>query len=514
MMLPGELTPMADRHTVSQPVDGIRRDLLWLLACALPILAAHFLLGNGYGFHRDELQFLDDARHLAAGFVAYPPVTSIAGRVSMALFGISPAALRLPAALVNMLSLVLVGLLARELGGGRLAQVLALACCAPVALTFSTVLQYNTFDYFAWALMALSLARLLRTEEERWWLAVGFAAGLGILSKYSIGFAIASLFAGVVLLPSQRHHLRSRWFWLGAGVMFLVALPNLLWLAQHDFITLQMEQHIHVRDVRNGRAKGYFSDQLKFTACALPVALFGLVALLRDRRFRLLSILFLGPFLLFALARGRGYYLLPGYLSLYAAGAVAMERFLRARSFALRSGVLALLGLGLAADTAVFSFMFLPAAPVGSRMWKWQMENNSDMGDEIGWPEMAASVAAARNSLRPEERARLGLFAENYGEAGALALYGPQYGLPVPISGVNSFYARGYGSPEPEAVLTVGFGREFLEQNFTGCRLAGHTETPLGVHNGESQYGSPDIYLCGRPRAGWPAFWSRFQRFG
>src|SRR5580700_3104526 len=90
-------------------------DVLLLSALACVVLAVHFWVGNGYGFHRDELQFLDDARHLHWGFTAYPPMTAFFGRMAIALFGISPQVFRLPAAIVNAVSLVMMGLTAREL---------------------------------------------------------------------------------------------------------------------------------------------------------------------------------------------------------------------------------------------------------------------------------------------------------------------------------------------------------------------------------------------------------------
>jgi 4-amino-4-deoxy-L-arabinose transferase-like glycosyltransferase len=157
-------------------------------------------------------------------------------------------------------SLVLLGLTARELGGGRLAQVIALGAGLPVALVLSSMMQYTTPDYFAWMLMTFFTAKLLRTEDERWWLGVGAAIGIGVLSKYSIAFPVAGMVLGMLVLPSQRQHLRSGWFWAGVGVGFVVCAPNLIWLARHHFITLTMESFIHTRDVRMGRADGYYSD--------------------------------------------------------------------------------------------------------------------------------------------------------------------------------------------------------------------------------------------------------------
>ena len=152
-----------------RPAPSLRSDAILLSALATIVLAVHFATGNGYGFHRDELQFLDDARHLQWGFVAYPPLTAFCGRIAIALFGISPQVFRLPSAVVNAISLVLVGLIAREVGGrspeqtaSRPAQIVTLFAMLPLALVFSSVLQYNTFDLLAWCIVIFFTARVLR----------------------------------------------------------------------------------------------------------------------------------------------------------------------------------------------------------------------------------------------------------------------------------------------------------------------------------------------------------------
>ncbi len=490
-----------------------RMDLAWLCALAALVFVAHFLTGNGYGFHRDELQFLDDARHLQWGYVAFPPITSFFGRIAIALFGISPPALRLPAVAANALVLVLTGLLARELGGHRAAQLLASAAIFPICLVLSSMLQYGSFDLLAWVLLSYFTARLLRTGDARNWIGVGIAVGIGVLSKYTIAFPLLSLFVALLLLPDQRQALRQRWFWLGALAAVLIATPNLLWLAQHHWITLQMEHTIHLRDVRIGRADGFFPDQLKFTLLALPLAVAGLIWLLRNTRFRLLSALYLGPMLLLVLMRGRGYYLIPGYPLLFAAGAVALESALRRRSpsmrLALRTVCIACLILNLAA--AVWSS--LPVWPVDSPAWKWQMKNNYDMANEIGWPELVAQVAAIRDQLPAADQQRLGVVAENYGEAGALALYGPRFGLPTPISPVNDFYFRGYPTPPPETLIVVGNSLQNEARHFQSCSIAGHMTMPHNVQNEESQ-DHPEILVCHHLLQPWPLVWSRIEAFG
>jgi hypothetical protein len=477
----------------------LRSDLLTLSAFAALILAIHFAMGNGYGYHRDELQFLDDARHLQWGFVAYPPLTSFLARISITLFGISPQALRLPSAIINAGTLVLVGLTARELGARRAAQLLTVLVVFPLALTFSTVLQYTTTDCFAWAITILFTARVLRTGSGRNWIGVGVGIGLGVLSKYSIAFPLISLLAALALMPSQRHHLRSRWFWYGALAATLIAAPNLLWLATHHFITLQMEHFIHARDIRQGRADHFYTDQLKFTLFAMPFNVAGLIWLLRSARFRLLTCFYLGPLLILILLKGLGYYLMPAYPVLGAAGVVALQDFLQQRSAWLRVPIVAVVVLAMLVNSAAATWAYLPIFPVHSAGWNWQMRNNPDMADEIGWPEFVAQVAAVR--------------AHNYGEAGALALYGPQYGLPTPISSTNSFFYRGYGTYEPETVIVTGSQLNDQLANFQTCVIAAHVRIPYGVRNEESRY-HQEILVCHHMREPWPQRWARSLAFG
>lgn len=484
-----------------------------LCGFAALILVAHFWIGSGYGFHRDELQFLDDARHLQWGFVAYPPLTAFCGRVAIALFGISPQVFRLPAALFNALSLVLVGLLTRQLGGGRAAQLLAMAAAFPVALGFSSVLQYNTFDLLAWCIVMLFTARLLRTDDGRNWVGVGLGIGIGVLSKYSIAFLAVSLLTGVIVLPSTRQWLRSRWFWYGALVALVIAAPNLMWLASHHFITLRMESFIHARDVRHGRADGFYTDQVKFTMFAFPLAVAGLIALLRSARFRLLSCCYVGPLLLLALARGRGYYLMPAYMVLYAAGAVWLAQVLTRRSIWLRRVATVVVVVAMLADVATVGWAYLPVWRVGSAGWNWQMKNNADMANEVGWPQFVAQVAAVRDRLPQEDRARLAVLANNFGEAGALELYGPQYGLPALISSTNSFHARGYGSYEPQTLIVVGSNLQDQLKNFENCTIAAQVSLPYGVRNEETE-DHPQILVCHTLRGSWPEVWGRSQDFG
>jgi hypothetical protein len=156
------------------------------------------------------------------------------------------------------------------------------------------------------------------------------------------------------------------------------------------------------------------------------------------------------------MVKGRGYYLTPAYPVLYAAGAVALERVLAPRAAWVRVSLRAVVIAAMLVDAAVVAWAYLPMWRVGSAGWNWQMKNNDDMANEVGWPEFVAQVAAVRDTLSAQDRSSLAILANNYGEAGALSLYGPQYQLPTPISSTNDFHDRGYGPYEAETVIVAG----------------------------------------------------------
>jgi hypothetical protein len=198
---------------------------------------------------------------------------------------------------------------------------------------------------------------------------------------------------------------------------------------------------------------------------------------------------------------------------LYAAGAVWGERWL-ATLRPVWANVVA--GIALAAllfNAAFLAAITLPIAPIQSRWWKTANSMNDDLGEEVGWPELVETVAKIRDTLPINERGHLGILAANYGEAGAIDLYGPQYGLPNAISGVNSFWQRGYGDPPPQTLIILGESATFVNQRFESCRVAAQVWNRYGVENEETR-DHPEIYVCRGLKSSWPEFWKTFRHFG
>jgi len=499
-----------------EPVDSRKRADTWALVGIAAIVAlAHILTNGRYGFHRDELQVLSDARHLDWGFVPYPPLTPVVERIGLSIFGLSLVGLRMFSVIAQALVVVVAGLMARELGGGRLAQVTASLAVALSTLPLfeGTEFQYTTFDNLWWVLIAYFVIRLLKTENPRWWLAIGAVIGIGFQTKYTMGFYLAGVMGGV-LLTRARRYLGSGWFWGGMLLGFLICLPNLLWQVRHGFISLHFLQHIHERDVGEGRANGFWRDQVWICAnlVATPLWIAGVIGYLRDRRYRMLAWMYLIPLTLFVVGKGRGYYLGGAYPMLMAMGAVASERWVTSLTKMPRRAVEAVFFTGLVGWGLVMSAVILPVAS-GGKLMKFALENNGDLREEIGWDELVKTVADIRDSLPPEQRESVGIAVRNYGEQGAIEILGPAYHLPPPISGVNSSWLRGYPTPLPSILIVMGQSRKEADRLFTACRLAGHNGNSLGVKNEESEY-HPDIFVCGPPRLPWPEFWMEYQGFG
>jgi hypothetical protein len=504
--------------TAENPVKferGSRVETWALLGIALVVAVIHVLTNGRYGFHRDELQFLSDARHLDWGFVAYPPFTPFVERIGLQIFGVSLVGLRLFSVIAQVMAIVVTGLMARELGGGRLAQIAAALVVATSGLPVfeGTEFQYSTFDYLWWVLIAYFVIRMLKTDDPRWWLGIGAVIGLGLETKYSICFSIAGILGGMLLTSARRYFL-SGWFWGGVGVALLIFLPNVLWQVRHGFISYHFLQHIHVRDVGEGRANGFWQDQFRICTnmFVAPIWIAGAVAFLMDRRYRMLGWMYVIPTLLFFFGKGRGYYVAPAYPMLFAMGAVVGERWVGSMRRGWRLVVEGVFFTALAGWAVFIYALIVPLATSGS-VKEFALKNNGDLREEFGWDEMVKTVAGIRDSLPPEQRESVGVFVGNYGEGGAIEILGPAYHLPAPISLTNSAWLRGYPTPTPTTLIVLGFSERDAERTFTSCRLAGHNGNSEGVKNEESR-DHPDIFVCGPPRMPWPEFWATHERYG
>ncbi len=484
--------------------------VLILLAAAGSLV--HILLNGQYGFHRDELDIILNARQLDWGYIAYPPFTPFIARIGLELFGNSLRGLRIFSALAQGVVMLLAGWMARDMGGRRGAQVMAAiaAYIAPVALTAGTMIQYMAFDFLWWVVIAFFFVRLLATDDARYWLGIGAGIGLGMMTKFTVAFWVAGLVVAV-LLSARRKDLLSKWLWLGVALALLVYLPNLIWQIRHDFISLDFLKAIHARDLQWGRGQNFLSEQLisSTNPFALPLWIAGIVSCLfasSMKRFRPLVWMFLATFLIFLLAKGRSYYVAPAYVMLTAAGSTWWTNWLAGRSVGLHRAGIGILYSLISLGAVVMIVIVKPVAPINSPLWKTTSRLNPEVVEMVGWPDLATQVESIYETIPDNEKPRTVILAGNYGEAGALDLYGQAMGLPPVISGADSFWYRGYGNFEPATVIVVGFERAYASQFFGSCTYAGNVTNRYDIKNEETTRHT-GLYVCRRPRRPWAEMW-------
>ena len=506
---------MDNKHSLTKIVST---DVGFLVLFGAAVVLLHILVNGRYGFHRDELQTFSNARHLAWGYIEYPPMTAVIGRVELALFGNSLRGFRFVPALTQGLVFVLTGLVARALGAEREAQIVAAVAVVigGASLIFGGFLSYTSLDYPFWILVAYLVIRLLKSEDPRWCLPIGAAIGLGLMTKYTMAFLTFGLVGGMILTPARRYF-RSRWFWYGVGLAVLIVMPNFIWQIRHHFVTLEYLKSIHSRDIGWGRTDYFLLNQLWKSAhpVAVPLWCAGLwffFAASEGKRFRMLGWMYVLTFLALMFARGRDYYLAPAYPMLIAAGVTQGERWMNSLSARAQSSVRQNAWWSLACGGVITAALMLPLAPIGTAWWRIANAANGNFHHEVGYQELVDSVAKIRDAL-PDRKDKVGILTGDDGQAGAVNLYGAAYGLPEAISPMNSNWLRGYGNSPPQTVIAVAEDPRFLTENFESCERVGTLTKPFGIQNQALSF-FPDLYVCRNLRKPWAEFWSRLQYYG
>jgi Dolichyl-phosphate-mannose-protein mannosyltransferase len=486
-------------------------------------LAVQLAAIRRYGIFRDELYYVACARRLALGYVDHPPLSIVLLRAVVDVLGTSLWALRIVPALAGAATVLLVGLIARELGGKGFAQVLAMmaALAAPEYLATNHIYSMNSLDLLFWTLTALLFLRVFRSPTALSWVAIGLVLGMGLENKISILWLGAGLFAGMAL-SEQRRHLASRWPWIAAAIAFVLFLPHLLWQVSTGWPTLEFIRNASTEKMVARPVADFVVAQLEIMGPAgALVWLPGLGWLLfrsSSRPFRWLAWTYLFVFGLLALnGTSRAGYLAPAYGWLFAAGGAAWERLLR--GVLLRSVAFAVV----LASGIVFAPFGLPVLPVGQYVSYARAmglapttEEKKELGDlpqfyadMHGWKEIVDAVAEAWAQVPVSSRERTVIFAPDYGVAGAVELLGAPMGLPRAVSGHNNYWLWGPGPGPVDTVIVVGGERSGLEKRFEEVELAATTDCGLCMPYENHR----PIWICRGPRQSLRELWPALKHF-
>ena len=519
------MTESSERPTGRKIFSGriLLSDFAVLVYLSILKLVLHLLTNGNYGYFRDELYYIACGEHLDWGYVDQPPLIAFVAKAVRVVLGDSLPALRLLPALAGASLVFMTGLIVRRLGGSRFS--ISLACLAvmiaPVYLIFHTLLTMNAFEPLLWMLCAFIAILILQGADQRLWLVFGLVAGVGLMNKHSMFFWGSSFLVGLLLTPSRKL-LRSRWPWLGGLVALLIFLPNIIWEYRHDWATLEVLENASRNQTLEISSLDFIKGQiLLLHPATFPLWVGGLAYYLfsaRGRQFRPLGLTYLALLVVFIMLKGKVYYLAPAYPMLLASGAVASERLFRRRGGAwLRTSAL----LALTVTGIVTAPLALPVLPVETfisysdalglkgvrteqNRWGELPQHYADM---FGWEEMTATVAQVYARLSPEERAKCAIFADNYGEAGAVNFFGPKYGLPKAISGHQNYYLWGPGSYTGEILITVSSDPQDLEPIFEEIEPAA-TFTNKYVMPYEN---NSTIYICRRMKIPLRELWPKIK---
>jgi hypothetical protein len=453
------------------PHGGVAPFSWGIVAVAAVAAAAHFAVAGQYGIFRDELYYLACARRLAWGYVDHPPAVAVLAWLGATLFGESPAGLRVLPILVGAAAVVVSGDLARQLGGGRFAQVItALAVALATGFLFLFhILSMNGLEILLWTAAAWLVVRRLRHgAPPATWLWFGVVCGAGLLTKHSLAFFGAGLAAGL-LLTRARRELAVPHLWAGLAIALAAAAPHVWWQAAHGWPVVEFARNAQAGKITPLSPLAFLGQALLQVGPApalLVVA--GLVALLAWRAFRDVRALGIAALVVLAIlvtSRAKPYYAGPLFPLLFAAGAVWLEARLRERRSWRWGFATAFVAAAVAVAPLALPVLPLPlfleysrriglAPASGERHTLGELPQH--YADMFGWESMAATVSRVYQGLEPEERAAARVFGQNYGEAGAMEYFAARYPLPPAIAGHNNYYLWGPGEGPIRAVIIIG----------------------------------------------------------
>jgi hypothetical protein len=513
--------------TDPSPRPDLPRLALGTVATLLGVkLAAHVVTNivTPYEFHRDEFLYLAMGTHFRPLHMDFPPMMALLGNASRVFGETSLLAVRMVPALAGTAIMLLMLLIVRELGGKKGAILLAAAALFfnPLFLRSANLFQPVALDQLWWTLGFYALIKLRNTADPRWWLVLGAAGGLGLLTKFSIVFFGLAVLVGL-LLTHHRKSFAGPWPWIAILMAAVIGLPSVVGQVNLGFpVVGQMED---LRSVQLQRTTfGEFVGGQVLLGPTFLLALIGVAGLFAHselRRHRVAAWIAVAAFALLAALKGKAYYLGPIYPVLYAAGAVTLQHIARARVRRAAQWGIAALMVAYGVFTIPFGLPILPpptmaryAAATGITAAVTTNKGEvlrlpQDYGDMLAWRELVEGVAAVYHALPEEDKARTVVYGANYGEAGALDLYGPPLGLPPVVSMAGSFYFFGPGELPGEVMLFVGVEREDIEETCGSLELATRVTAEWTVEENDVP-----VLVCREPTRTVQEVWARNPQMG
>jgi Dolichyl-phosphate-mannose-protein mannosyltransferase len=494
------------------PLEPMPKIAIGLIAAAA--FAIEMAVSGRYGYVRDELYFLASGQHLSFGYVDQPLLTPLLARFSAILTGNSLVGLRAIPALAFAAVVLLTAAMSRRLGAGRTGQILAALAAATCGQYIGGFHELTTTspDFLFWAITLYLVVRLVGSQDPRWWLAIGLAAGVGADAKWDIGFLLVSLLAGFAVTDA-RNLLRSRYLLIALVIAGVLACPDVIWQAMHGWPNLAVFRVLQTQAGHNRAV--FWPGQILFTGLALtPIWIAGLIWTLRSERGRAYRGIAIGcaiAIVLQFILGGKAYYPGGAYTFLLATGCIPLERWLATHGpfgGKIQPAVAAVAVL--LASAAVIVPVAIPVLPARVLHTVPLQRINYDLAESIAWPKQVALVARQYRALPAAVRGRTTILTGNYGEAGAIDRYGPQLGLPQVYSGANNFWLWGPPPARDTDAIAVNLDPRLLRREFRHVTLLATFWNGIGVADDEQ---GAEIYLATGLRTSWAKAWPAFRDY-
>ncbi len=497
--------------------------MLLVILIALAKFLFHCYFNNRYGYFRDEFNYIDCGDHLAWGYVDQPPLIPFLIHVCRAILGDSLRSIRFIPALASSLLAVQTALIAREFGGRFFALLLSAVTVviAPQYLSNGSLLTTNCLEPNLWMGCAYFAVLAIKRNDPRYWLWFGVVAGIGLQEKYSIALFGLGMVVGLLLTAERRVFLKP-WIWFGGLAAFLIFLPNLLWNVHNHWPFVELMHNIRedARDVVLPLPQYFLQQTFLVHPLTAPIWIRGLLAFFLSRRlkpYRALGWCYLVCFTVFFVLHGKSYYLAPVYPMLLAAGAVVIESAIdgrkkqdeetaslktsRPRAWLKPAIVIVLLASGAYLAPVVVPVLSPDAfiAYMKSLPMKLPVTEHSHAravlpqwyADQFGWNEIVAETALAWNRIPAAERPGCGIFAQDYGQAGAIDFLGRRDGLPPALSGHQTYYLWGPRGYSGNCLIILDDTRERLEELFEHVEFVG-----ISADNAYALERQIPVYIC------------------
>ena len=432
----------------------MKKELRVLLVLALAKFILPFILQSPvYEPHRDEFLYLAEAHHMAWGYMEIPPLLSVFAWISN-LLGHGIFWIKLWPSLFGALTYCMVGKIILSLGGRSFALFLGfLPFVLGIYLRMHFLFQPNFLEVFFWTMIAYSILRYIESEKNFWLYILGISIGLGMISKYSVAFFVLSVLAGLLITRNHKIFL-NRHFYFAGGLAILIFLPTFLWEYENHFPVVVHMKELQKTQLQYVSPKGFLVDQILMNLPCVFIWIAGLYFCVfkQNGKYQIFAWAYLFVILLLLYFQGKNYYSAGVYPVLFALGAFQLEQFANKHSRVWKYALIMIplfigipiipLGLPVAKPSKLASYYkALHVKNIGFLKWEDQQNHplTQDFADMLGWKEMTAKTAAAYSTLSADEKKNTIIFADNYGEAGAINFYGKRYHLPEAYSDNASF---------------------------------------------------------------------------